>query len=148
MGIPIRPAFDDFQEDLRMTCAAYGTDSRSISSLSALTSTVFQKRSMARSVWPWRFSHVRKDFARIFRGHRCQSCHGRCDGKLVLQPQASSFQECRRGVQWRRPRRWTNNRSPSTRFKKCHLIEPADFFLDAKTLIKLNQVGAAAQQTC
>src|SRR5206468_12661230 len=57
--MPILPADADFRKDSRITCAAERTETFSNSSLRALTSTVFQKRLIARSVCPWRRSQVR-----------------------------------------------------------------------------------------
>src|SRR5205809_7329579 len=55
----MRPADADFRKDSRITCAAERTETFSNSALRALTSTVFQKRLIARSVCPWRRSQVR-----------------------------------------------------------------------------------------
>ena len=119
---------------------------RSSSSLSALTSTGAQKRSIACFVWPWRSSHAWK-FSPLSAGSDgISAIMARADRQLVFQIEHRRIEKRRGRMKRRGQRARLQHRRLAAGQDEGDLVVPANLLLDAEPAVEVDEVGAAAQQ--
>ena len=114
---------------------------------SALTRIVFQKRSIACRVCPWRCNHPRNDSPVSAGVHRNQRRHGAADRQFVHETSRHcDTQERRSCMQWSGQGRRLHHRSAAARLEKRQSLVPANLVLDSSAAVEIDQVGAASKQ--
>ena len=123
-----------------------GTDTRSSSSFSALTSTGAQKRSIACCVCPWRSSQEHESFRHCRWAARAPAPAWRARWPACPSDQAPSTRGTRARHETAQAARRASASTTSAGKDECDLVVPANLLLDAEAAIEIDQVGAAAEQ--
>ena len=139
------PASADFIKASRNTIAAYFTEDSSRSSFKLLMSTGAQKRSIAACVWPFRRSQERKSSA-LSSGTpaRMPARRARCPACPAARAVCSAETKLR--CETVREETRLDEAGTATGLDKGNALVPAHLILDAKAMVEIEQIGAAAKQ--
>src|SRR6266478_6712430 len=92
------------------------------------------------------FEPVEERLPSILRNGRSKRHHGAADSHLVAKTQTVHPEKCQSSMQGSGERRRRNHGSASSRLEERQLLIPANFVLNSRATIKIEQVGTAAEQ--